>query len=99
MISSFDLFIFSMLVMCDKLALASFFSMMSGSNWQMPLLYTVLLRIISLEKCKNIACVLWRFPLLEEYLQEGLLLLCRPERLLQISLFFLKMHGIKLLCL
>ena len=54
-ITWFDLFISSMLVICDKLALLSFFFlMMAGSDWQMPLLYRVLFRItlnVSLENC------------------------------------------------
>ena len=97
-ITRFDLFISSMLVVCEKLVLAPFFpwcqvvigkchyctELSSGLHWMF------LLRI-----AHELHCVLWRFPLLEEYLLEALLPLCRQERLLQISLCFLKMHAIK----
>ena len=92
MITLFDLFISVMLVTCDKLAIASLFLMMLGSDWQMPLLCSVLFRItlkVSLENSKNVACIKWRFLLLEQYFLGDSLPLFRPERLLQISLCFL----------
>ena len=98
MITLFDLFISVMLVICDKLAIASHFLMMLGSDWYLPLLCSVLFRItlkVSLENSKNVACIKWRFPLLEQYFLGDLLPLFRPERLLQISLCFLKMHSLK----
>ena len=65
-ITWFDLFICSMLVMCDKLALASFSSLMSGSDWQMPILCRVLFKItlsVSLENCPEIlGCSQGRVP-------------------------------------
>ena len=64
MITLFDLFISVMLVIYDKLAIASLFLLMLGSDWQMPLLCSVLFRItlkVSLENSKNVACIKWRF--------------------------------------